>query len=75
MTIKQIAISVYLATAVLFAIYSSFWGATAYKSFMFNLGTALVWPAALFKSPGVVIGCLVIAGGLVAAVVLASRKS
>ena len=55
---KHIAIAAYLAVAVLFAIYGTFWGDHAYRGFAYNLGTALVWPTMLFPAFGKAIGGL-----------------
>jgi hypothetical protein len=66
MSKKNIAIAVYLAIGILFAIYGTFWGAQAYRGFFFNLGSSLIWPAILFPALGKAIGALVILAGIVA---------
>ena len=66
---KHIAIAIYLAIAVLFAIYGTYWGDHAYRGFFYNLGTSLVWPAVIFPALGNVIGGIVMVVVVVAVLV------
>ncbi|MHA3098334.1 hypothetical protein [Acinetobacter brisouii] len=54
--IKATLIGGYFFIGFLFAIYQHFWGRYNYKSFMFNLGQGIVWPAVMFPSVGKFIG-------------------
>ena len=54
MKVSHIFIILYLAIAVLYAL---FWG-LEYKPFEYNLGRGLVWPILLFPSLGKVISAL-----------------
>jgi hypothetical protein len=65
MSKKSMFIAAYLGIGVLFAIYGAFWGVNAHRSFMFNVGQGLVWPAILFPSLGKAVG-----GALLVAVIL-----
>lgn len=67
-SIKSWLISGYFIMGLLFAIYQHFWGQYSDKSFAYNLGQGVVWPAVMFPSVGKVIGgilLLLIIGGLV----------
>ena len=50
----------YALLIVVFAIYGNWWGAYAYKGFMFNLGRALIWPVIIFPVLGKIIGGIVL---------------
>lgn len=66
--VKSWLIRGYLIIALLFAIYQHFWGQYSYKSFAYNLGQGVMWPAVMFPSVGKFIGgviILLIIGGLV----------
>lgn len=52
----------YLVIGLFVALYTWLFGDTAHKSFMYNLGGGLVWPAVMFPSLGKVIGGLILAG-------------
>lgn len=54
--IKWILAGVYAFIGLLFAIYQHFWGYYNYKSFAYNLGQGIVWPAVMFPVVGQVIG-------------------
>lgn len=56
MSLKQKLIISYIGFGFIFAIYSWMFGDTAHKSFMFNLGQGLVWPAVMFPVIGQAIG-------------------
>ena len=58
--IKTGLISVYLVIGFFFAIYQHFWGQYNYKSFAYNIGQGLVWPAVMFPSVGKFIGGMMI---------------
>lgn len=58
--IKVWIIGVYAVIGFLFAIYQHFWGYYNYKSFAYNLGQGLFWPAVMFPSMGKVIGGVLI---------------
>ena len=65
--IKTWAISGYLGIGFFFAVYQHLWGHYKYKSFMFNIGQGLIWPAVMFPSVGKFIGgmlLLIIIGAL-----------
>lgn len=70
--IKAWAISSYLAIGFFFAMYQYFWGYYKYKSFMFNLGLGVIWPAVMFPSVGKFIGGVVIIV-IIAAITLRSK--
>lgn len=59
-SIKAQLISAYFGIGFFFAVYQHFWGHYKYKSFMFNLGQGLVWPAVMFPSVGKFIGGIII---------------
>ncbi|MCH4249242.1 MAG: hypothetical protein LKF82_15720 [Acinetobacter populi] len=58
--IKAWVISGYFIIGFFFAVYQHFWGQYNDKSFMFNLGQGLVWPAVMFPSVGKFIGGVLI---------------
>ncbi|HCK29492.1 MAG TPA: hypothetical protein DIT34_08650 [Acinetobacter ursingii] len=58
--IKSWVISGYLAIGFFFAIYQHFWGQHNYKSFAYNIGQGLVWPAVMFPTVGKIIGGILI---------------
>ncbi|RYY78823.1 MAG: hypothetical protein EOO69_08965 [Moraxellaceae bacterium] len=60
--IKLWLIGIYATIGFLFAIYQHFWGYYNYKSFAYNLGQGIVWPAVMFPSVGKIIGALLILG-------------
>ena len=70
--VKSILIGIYAVVGLLFAIFEHFWGASNYKSFAYNLGQGVVWPAVMFPSVGKAIGAIVIIG-LCGYVALSSR--
>ncbi|EIM03315.1 MAG: hypothetical protein ABS82_03885 [Rhodanobacter sp. SCN 67-45] len=49
----------YGVTVLLAAIYFDIWGQYAYRSFFFNLGRALVWPAIAFPTVGTILSGLI----------------
>ena len=53
-------ISVYLVIGFFFAVYQHFWGQYNYKSFAYNIGQGLVWPAVMFPTVGKIIGGILI---------------
>ena len=75
MSKKNIVIAIYLAIAVLFAIYGTFWGANAYRGFAYNLGGAILWPTILFPALGKAIGGVVIVVGIIAILIFVRDKS
>lgn len=48
-------VGLYGVTVLIAAICFDFWGQYAYKSFFFNLGRALVWPAIVIPSIGTIV--------------------
>ena len=67
-SIKSWLIRGYFIIGVLSATYQHFWGQYSYKSFAYNLGQGVIWPAVMFPSVGKFIGgvlLLLIIGGLV----------
>jgi hypothetical protein len=69
---KHIAIYIYLGIGVMFALYQNFFGATAGRGFMYNLGRSLIWPAVMFPSVGQLIGGVVLV--VVVAAILIFKK-
>lgn len=63
----------YLIIGLFVALYTWLFGDTAHKSFMYNLGGGLVWPAVMFPSLGKAIGGLILAG-FIGYVVLNNRR-
>lgn len=74
MSKKQAAIAIYLAIAVAFAIYGTFWGAFAFRGFMYNLGRSLIWPAIMFPAVGQAITAVVILVVVAAVLVFVKRR-
>lgn len=70
MSTKAKVLAAYFAIALVFAIYMSIWGASAYKGFFYNLGMGIVWPVVMFPGLGKLIGAVILLG--VIAVVLAT---
>lgn len=67
-SIKAWVIGGYFIIGFFFAVYQHFWGQYNYKSFAYNIGQGLVWPAVMFPSVGKFIGgvlLLIIIGALV----------
>lgn len=60
--LKPILFSVYFGIGLLYALYSSFFGAYKYKGFAYNLGRGIIWPATMFPSVGQFIGAVLIIG-------------
>lgn len=60
MNIKSWLFRGYFIIGLLFAIYQSVWGQNSYRSFTYNLGQGLVWPASMFPSVGSFIGGVLI---------------
>lgn len=60
MSVKQLIFSVYFFIALLFSIYGTFWGESAYRGFFFNLGLSIVWPAIMFPALGKAIGAVLL---------------
>ena len=58
--IKTGLISVYLVIGFFFAIYQHFWGQYNCKSFGYNIGQGLVWPAVMFLTVGKIVGGILI---------------
>jgi hypothetical protein len=56
MSLKQKLIISYLGFGFIFAMYCWMFGDTAHKSFAYNLGQGLVWPAVMFPAIGQAIG-------------------
>ncbi|MEC7119090.1 MAG: hypothetical protein VXW65_04185 [Pseudomonadota bacterium] len=54
--IKLILVGIYASIGLLFAVYQHFWGYYNDKSFAYNLGQGVVWPAVMFPVVGQVIG-------------------
>lgn len=57
---KQKIIAGYLAIGVLFALYSWMFGDMAHKSFAYNLGRGIIWPAVMFPALGQAIGTIIL---------------
>lgn len=53
---KNKIIATYIGFGILYALYAWMFGDTAHKSFAYNLGQGLVWPAVMFPSLGKLIG-------------------
>lgn len=66
-------IAVYLIIGLLVALYTWIFGDTAHKSFMYNLGGGLVWPAVMFPSFGKAIGGLLLVG-FIGYITLSNRR-
>lgn len=58
--LKAGLISTYLVIGFFFAIYQYFWGQYNYKSFAYNIGQGLVWPAVMFPVVGKIVGGILI---------------
>ncbi len=69
--LKAWMVGIYAMIGFFFAIYQHFWGYYNYKSFAYNIGQGIFWPAVMFPSVGKLIGGLLILG----MVVLVSLKS
>lgn len=52
-------IGLYGATVLIAAVCFNIWGQYAYKSFFFNLGRGLVWPAIVFPTIGTILSGLI----------------
>lgn len=52
-------IGIYGATVLIAAVCFNIWGQYAYKSFFFNLGRGLVWPAIVFPTIGTILSGLI----------------
>lgn len=51
---------IYVALIGVFALYGTWFGDSAYRSFAYHLGRAFVWPTILFPSLGAALGGLAI---------------
>ena len=60
--VKAALIGIYAAIGFLFAVYQHFWGQYNYKSFAYNIGQGIVWPAVMFPSVGKFIGGVILLG-------------
>lgn len=60
MKTKHKVIAAYIGFGVLYALYAWIFGDTAHKSFAYNLGQGLVWPAAMFPELGSILGAIVL---------------
>ncbi|RYY77957.1 MAG: hypothetical protein EOO69_12495 [Moraxellaceae bacterium] len=58
--VKAWIIGVYATIGFFFAIYQHMWGQYNYKSFAYNLGQGIFWPAVMFPSVGKFIGGILI---------------
>nr|WP_230657892.1 hypothetical protein [Psychrobacter sp. I-STPA10] len=58
--IKAFLLTGYVSIGFIYAIYSNFFGQYQYKSFAYNIGRALVWPASMFPSVGKFLGGIVV---------------
>jgi hypothetical protein len=70
--VKATLIGLYAVIGFFFAVYQHFWGKYNYKSFAFNLGQGIVWPAVMFPSVGKFIGGVLLLL-IIAALTLRSR--
>ena len=70
--VKATLVGIYAVIGFLYAVYQHFWGQYNYKSFAYNIGQGLIWPAWMFPSVGHFIGSVLILG-IVAAAALRSR--
>lgn len=59
MKFKHKLIIAYFGFGFLFSIYSWMFGDTAHRSFAYNLGMGLVWPAVMFPVVGQIIGVII----------------
>lgn len=59
---KQKIIGAYLVSAIIFSLYSWLYGDYAHKSYLFNLGVGLVWPAVIFPGLGKFLGAAILLG-------------
>ncbi|MDN0076079.1 hypothetical protein QU481_14410 [Crenobacter sp. SG2303] len=57
---KNKIIVAYVGFGILYALYAWIFGDTAHKSFAYNLGQGLVWPAVMFPSLGKIMGAIII---------------
>lgn len=62
MKLKHKIIIAYLIVGILYALYAWNFGDTAHKSFAYNLGQGLVWPAVIFPGLGKIIGGIIFIG-------------
>ena len=60
MKLKHKLILTYLIFGVMFALYVWMYGDTAHKSFAYNLGQGLVWPAVMFPVLGKIVGAIIL---------------
>lgn len=74
MTLKSKIISIYLGFGFLFALYAWSFGETAHKSFAYNLGKGIVWPAVIFPEFGKAIGAIIMLIVVMLIVLFGSRK-
>lgn len=58
--IKLMLVGIYASIGLLFAVYQHFWGYYNDKSFAYNLGQGIVWPAVMFPVVGQIIGGIII---------------
>ena len=65
-------IGAYVAIGLLFALYGTLWGPYAHKSFMYNLGRSIVWPAQIIPGIGELLTIVIVIGVIV---LLSMRKS
>lgn len=64
-------IGAYVAIGLLFALYGTLWGPYAHKSFMYNLGRSIVWPAQIIPGIGELLTIAIVIGVIV---LLSMRK-
>jgi hypothetical protein len=57
---RQIVLMVYLAIAMLFTVYGTFFGEDHHRGFFFNFGKSLVWPFLLFPVVGKLVGAILL---------------
>lgn len=60
--VKAALIGIYAVIGFFFAVYQHFWGQYNYKSFAYNIGQGIVWPAVMFPSVGKFIGGVILLG-------------
>ena len=63
----------YAVIWLLFALYGTWWGPYAHKSFLYNVGRSLFWPGEIFPALRELIGIVVVLG-IVAALTMSKPR-
>jgi ABC-type long-subunit fatty acid transport system fused permease/ATPase subunit len=53
-------VALYIFIGIIYTFYSWIYGDTAHKSFLYNIGRGLLWPAVMFPIIGKIIGAIVV---------------